>query len=408
MDQVAAMLSSTVTDYYATTDDVAALIAPITPATRKAPAQGQGQGQRQAQRQRQAQGQGQRTASGAAKADMADEPSGGTIYELVEFKNATDGGQTEVYDSTSTDKTVADKPEAKEAVQMYDGEAWPVETDAGDLAVGEWAAQRGEVVDADADADADTDDDGLYDDDYDYDYDYDNDDAAADVALGAWELDLRVCWAADVIAPILSAARAIAERDDVRLTTRVDDDLPGVSVDERALQESVSNVIDNALKFVHLRHFVGGGGGADGGAADKQGTSAPIQPRSSCTPIDHISHLGTTNAKGEGEGEGEGGSDERIELWVDIHVREALDPKEGCVGVDIVVTDNGPGFAAGEVEDAFGRGWRGALPEQVHMEGSGLGLPIARDLMRAMGGDIRVKPPKSGGRTEVVVRCARG
>ena len=96
-------------------------------------------------------------------------------------------------------------------------------------------------------------------------------------------------------------------------------------MDERALQESVSNVIDNALKFVHLRHFVSGAAGGAAGEEDE-----------------------------EGEGAGAGS-----ELWVDIHVREALDPDDGCVGVDIVVTDNGPGFAEDEVEGAFGRGWRG-------------------------------------------------
>jgi two-component system sensor histidine kinase ChvG len=52
--------------------------------------------------------------------------------------------------------------------------------------------------------------------------------------------------------------------------------------------------------------------------------------------------------------------------------------------VRIVVTDTGPGFPEGTVDEVFERFTRAA-----DSRGSGLGLSIARDLVEAHGGTIR-------------------
>ena len=55
----------------------------------------------------------------------------------------------------------------------------------------------------------------------------------------------------------------------------------------------------------------------------------------------------------------------------------------GQDGIDLRVADDGPGVAADMVESVFGR-----FVSLDGLGGSGLGLPIARDLARACGGDL--------------------
>lgn len=60
----------------------------------------------------------------------------------------------------------------------------------------------------------------------------------------------------------------------------------------------------------------------------------------------------------------------------------------------IEVSDTGPGITAAEAEDLFAPFHRGSAAQP----GSGLGLSIARDLARAMGGDVQLLPSPSGAR----------
>jgi signal transduction histidine kinase len=76
-------------------------------------------------------------------------------------------------------------------------------------------------------------------------------------------------------------------------------------------------------------------------------------------------------------------------------VRTLLEPAEGAGGsrwVRIVVTDTGPGFPEGTVDEVFERFTRAA-----DSRGSGLGLSIARDLVEAHGGTIRAWNQTGGG-----------
>ncbi|MEU8384249.1 HAMP domain-containing sensor histidine kinase [Streptosporangium sp. NPDC048865] len=62
-------------------------------------------------------------------------------------------------------------------------------------------------------------------------------------------------------------------------------------------------------------------------------------------------------------------------------------------GASVVVTDHGPGVPAGEREHVFERFWRG----RRDVPGTGLGLPIARQIALAHGGDLTLDPPHPGG-----------
>ncbi len=65
--------------------------------------------------------------------------------------------------------------------------------------------------------------------------------------------------------------------------------------------------------------------------------------------------------------------------------------------VSVVVADSGPGILAGDREHVFERFWRADAARSRHTGGSGLGLSIARDLARALGGEITLDDAPMGG-----------
>ncbi|CAM9240994.1 unnamed protein product, partial [Phaeothamnion confervicola] len=60
---------------------------------------------------------------------------------------------------------------------------------------------------------------------------------------------LTMLFVQDVVSPVVHAAEALAQARRISFRSRLDDDLPGVLGEERALQEALSNVVDNALKY---------------------------------------------------------------------------------------------------------------------------------------------------------------
>ncbi len=67
--------------------------------------------------------------------------------------------------------------------------------------------------------------------------------------IDAGEMQLRKQWASveDIIAATLIRAKPLTREH--RMEVRLDDELPSVRVDERALSEVIYNVIDNAAKY---------------------------------------------------------------------------------------------------------------------------------------------------------------
>ncbi len=65
----------------------------------------------------------------------------------------------------------------------------------------------------------------------------------------------------------------------------------------------------------------------------------------------------------------------------------------------VTVSDDGPGFAAEEVERAFSRFWQGRPGTKGKGRGSGLGLSIARSILERHDGAIRLENHEGGGAT---------
>jgi signal transduction histidine kinase len=65
----------------------------------------------------------------------------------------------------------------------------------------------------------------------------------------------------------------------------------------------------------------------------------------------------------------------------------------------VTVTDDGPGIAPADLPHVFERLYQ-AKEQPVRAEsGSGLGLAIVRELVAAMGGEVGVTSPPTGGTT---------
>jgi two-component system, OmpR family, sensor kinase len=93
-----------------------------------------------------------------------------------------------------------------------------------------------------------------------------------------------------------------------------------------------------------------------------------------------------------------------LDRAVDAVLENALHytPRGGHVTVRgaaaaIEVLDDGPGLAAGEEDDVFARFHRGRAGRGGGAPGTGLGLPIARELMRAWDGDATLDNRPEGG-----------
>ena len=156
---------------------------------------------------------------------------------------------------------------------------------------------------------------------------------------------MEMAFVPDVLGPIISASRAIAEERGIKFeTVGAGDgaDLPGVCVCPRSLQEAVVNVLDNAIKYVTL------GGSGRGGIGE--GRAPNPDPR------------------------------------IRITVRPNPDPLRP--GVTVLVEDSGPGIPVPEREAVFLRGYRGDAARLV--PGSGLGLAIGRSMISRMGGILDV------------------
>lgn len=60
-------------------------------------------------------------------------------------------------------------------------------------------------------------------------------------------------------------------------------------------------------------------------------------------------------------------------------------------GVVIELVDNGPGVDLEDLPYIFDRGYRGRRARESGIPGTGLGLGIARDIVRSMGGDLKIQ-----------------
>ena len=81
-----------------------------------------------------------------------------------------------------------------------------------------------------------------------------------------------------------------------------------------------------------------------------------------------------------------------LSCWVDVE-------EEARGTLYISVTDTGPGIALEDVENIFTPFYRKNKNDHSVFDGSGLGLPVTRELARAMGGEVEVTSPPNCGST---------
>jgi signal transduction histidine kinase len=153
------------------------------------------------------------------------------------------------------------------------------------------------------------------------------------------DLETEMTFVTDVLEPILSAYEAIAtERGIYFEVLEETSELPGVMAAPRSFQEAVSNVLDNAFKYVML--------------------PKPGSPFSKNTAP---------------------------------RVRVRMFANEDPSGVTLVVEDNGPGIQDGDRKNIFKRGFRSEETNSV--DGTGIGLDICLALLQRMGGVLAVAEP---------------
>lgn len=70
--------------------------------------------------------------------------------------------------------------------------------------------------------------------------------------------------------------------------------------------------------------------------------------------------------------------------------------------VKVTVVDSGPGMAPEDVANAFERFYRGDVARRLWPEGAGLGLPVAKAIAEAHGGEIRIESALGQGTTVTV------
>ncbi len=103
-----------------------------------------------------------------------------------------------------------------------------------------------------------------------------------------------------------------------------------------------------------------------------------------------------------------------LERTIDVLVENALlysppgtEVTIAAVPGRIEVLDRGPGLAAGEEEAVFERFRRGSAGQRGP-SGTGLGLPIARELTRQWGGDVRLLAREGGGLRAIIELSEEG
>lgn len=134
---------------------------------------------------------------------------------------------------------------------------------------------------------------------------------------------------AQVIVETLQEAGPLIDKAGFELQQAVEHDLPQVRADRIALRQSLENLVNNAVKY-----------GADG-------------------------------------------------RWLKI---EAVGVRvNGSREVQIRVHDRGLGIAPSEAKSIFEAFYRGAAATEAQIQGSGLGLKLARDMALGMGGDLTVE-----------------
>ena len=158
------------------------------------------------------------------------------------------------------------------------------------------------------------------------------------------DFDLEMVFPQDIIGPLIYASQAISRENGIDLEAvgfDQDAELPGVTISTKYLIEAITNVLDNAMKYVACK-------------CKKRGRGRPSK---SSLP--------------------------RIVV--------TLTPNEPPLeaGVTLWIEDNGPGISEEDALRIFDRGYRGKELKEL-VPGSGIGLHVSKVIIQKMGGSLDV------------------
>ena len=153
----------------------------------------------------------------------------------------------------------------------------------------------------------------------------------------------------DIIQPILPAFKAISSERNIKFIYNIidEDNIPGIKIIPSLLQEALSNIIDNAIKYVMFKKR--------------------------CATTDDSSFI--TNPSPT--------------IKVTVRPNSSSEKKSG---VTIYVQDNGIGISTSDQNNIFKRNYRSNDVILLNINGSGLGLDISYDMIKQMNGVLDIIP----------------
>ena len=186
------------------------------------------------------------------------------------------------------------------------------------------------------------------------------------------DFNLEMTFPQDVLGPIVYAAQAISLEQGIDFDAvgfDPDAELPGVSVCPKWLQEAVSNLLDNAIKYAPL-----------GAKDDVSGNN-----------IDDVGRRqrGRSDGAEERDSNKKTGRGRRKYAVPQIKVTLVSNEPPLSPGATLYIEDNGPGIPKAEWDHVFERGYR-SKTVQDSVPGNGLGLGISKDIVLRMGGMLDV------------------
>ncbi|MEZ5082589.1 MAG: ATP-binding protein [Bacteroidales bacterium] len=136
-------------------------------------------------------------------------------------------------------------------------------------------------------------------------------------------------------------------------------------VDREKFEQVLNNLLSNAFKFT-----------GEGGRVEVE-----------ITPLDPPSR----------------GDKEEAAKTTDVKESDALSPLEGGRGVNISVSDTGPGIAPEHIEHIFDRFYQVGQEDNSYYEGTGIGLALTKELVELHHGKINVESEHGKGSTFTIL-----